>query len=344
MRASEADMKVLYFTHCCAKKDDTLKGTGKKVPPIKLYTAIPTRRFMKKCSMNKVAWAIFSDKHAFVFPNNLIEWYNKHPNSLTDAEKKKLFDDAFEVLKNYDLVWFYYNPGRLHSFYRELVNEMRRRNCSIREITHLVEISWSAYMNEKLEPVLKRMDQQSSMVIWEYFSKFIPNGATNIRFFSYGSNMNEGKFREDTREKGHEFGLIKAEKRVLQGYKRDLGNSSVRHGLAFTILLSKRDQIDGICHDVPIEGLEAFLSKEGVLSKKPSYELLKVSIEGENYLVLTLKGLRPSKIKELDWEKKLKTFCYVRATLEGTKRWNINDEDILEIKERLEKELCKSLS
>ena len=133
-------MRVLYFTHCCSKKDDSLKGTGKKVSPLKLYKATPTQRFMRRCIKTGVEWAIFSDKHAFVFPDDRIPWYEKHPNTLTYIEKKRLFDDAFEFLKDYNLAYFYYNPGRLHPFYRKLINEMRGRGRDIREITHLDDI------------------------------------------------------------------------------------------------------------------------------------------------------------------------------------------------------------
>ena len=134
-------MRVLYFTHCCAKKDDSLKGTGKRGPPVEIYLATPTQRFMRRCTDYGVEWTIFSDKFAFVFPNARIPWYEKHPSTLSNAEKRKLFDDAFKVLKDYDLAYFYYNPGRLHPFYRELVDEMRRRGRNIREITHLSDIS-----------------------------------------------------------------------------------------------------------------------------------------------------------------------------------------------------------
>ena len=134
-------MRGLYFTHCCAKKDKSLKDTEKRVSPMELYKATTTQRFMRKCTKAGVEWAIFSDKYAFVYPNDRIAWYEKHPSTLTYTEKKKLFNDAFETLKAYDLAYFYYNPGRLHPFYRELVDEMRRRGRKIREITHLDDIS-----------------------------------------------------------------------------------------------------------------------------------------------------------------------------------------------------------
>lgn len=134
-------MRTLYFTHCCAKKDNSLKGTGKKVSPLELYKATVTHRFMKRCIEVGVEWAIFSDKYAFVFPDARILWYEKHPSTLTYTEKKELFNKAFEVLKDYNLAYFYYNPGRLHTFYRELVDEMRRRGRRVKEITHLNDIS-----------------------------------------------------------------------------------------------------------------------------------------------------------------------------------------------------------
>ena len=134
-------MKELYFTHCCAKKDDSLKNTRAKVSPLQLYQATPTQRFMNHCNDVGVEWAIFSDKYGFVFPNDQIQWYEKHPNTVTHSEKEKLFDDAFDVLRQYDRVYFYYNPGRIHPFYQELVYEMRRKGRVIQEITHLDEIS-----------------------------------------------------------------------------------------------------------------------------------------------------------------------------------------------------------
>ena len=30
-------------------------------------------------------------------------WYDKHPDAVTDSEKEKLFDDALEVLRHYDV-------------------------------------------------------------------------------------------------------------------------------------------------------------------------------------------------------------------------------------------------
>jgi len=46
----------IYLTHCAAKKDDALKGTGRKVPPDLLYMATPTKRFMRCCKELGVRW------------------------------------------------------------------------------------------------------------------------------------------------------------------------------------------------------------------------------------------------------------------------------------------------
>ena len=131
---------MLFFTHCCAKKDARLKSSDKRVSPLHLYQAAPTQRFMKRCIGLGVDWAIFSDKYGFVFPNDQIQWYEKHPNSVTQSEKRKLFDDALVAMHHYDLAYLYYNPGRIHPFYRELVSEMQNRGRKVRELTHLTEI------------------------------------------------------------------------------------------------------------------------------------------------------------------------------------------------------------
>lgn len=117
--------------------------------------------------------------------------------------------------------------------------------------------------------------------------------------------MNEEKFREDTKGKCHEFGLIEPEKRILQNYERKLGNKSITQGLAFTIEHANGKSVEGICHNVPVGGLGAFLRKEGVISDKndPSYKLIMVSIEGESRPVLTLEGLKHSSLNELKSKK-----------------------------------------
>jgi len=134
------EARKLYYTHCSGKKDDKLKGTSQKVPPQALYQSSKTQGFIKRCEEEVVKWAIFSDKYAFVFPSDRIGWYEKHPDDVTEEEKGQLFDKAFNTLRNYDCAYFYYNPGRVHPLYLELVNEMKMRGINIQEITSKYEI------------------------------------------------------------------------------------------------------------------------------------------------------------------------------------------------------------
>jgi len=95
---------------------------------------------MKRCIEVGVEWAIFSDKYGFVFPHDRIQWYEKHPKTVTQSEKKKMLDDALIALREYDLVYFYYNPGRIHPLYRSFVNKIQSKGRRVQQITHLDEI------------------------------------------------------------------------------------------------------------------------------------------------------------------------------------------------------------
>ena len=127
----------IYITHCSAKKDDSLKGTGKKVRPQALYTAIPTQRFMNCCMQAGVNWAIFSDLYGVWFPDIEHEWYEKDPDYVTDCEFEDLLRDFETKLGAYHEVAFYYNPGRFHPLYKRLI---QRTSLKIVEVTHLWEI------------------------------------------------------------------------------------------------------------------------------------------------------------------------------------------------------------
>ncbi|KXA93332.1 hypothetical protein AKJ64_00925 [candidate division MSBL1 archaeon SCGC-AAA259E17] len=118
-------MKRIYLTHCSAKKDDSLKGTGKKVPPDELYTATPIQRFIEKCKRENVDWAIFSDKYGVWFPDEKHEWYEKHPSEVSEKEFEELKEDFDKKLSEYDRILFYHNPGRFHSLYERLLNEVK---------------------------------------------------------------------------------------------------------------------------------------------------------------------------------------------------------------------------
>ncbi len=132
--------KKIYITHCSAKKDDSFRGTKKKVTPDRLYLATPLQRFIKKCKDKSVDWAIFSDKYGVVFPHNKIEWYNKHPSKVKPDEFRDLVDDFVIKLSKYDEIWFYHNPGRFHQLYKKLVEKVRDRGLNVKLFTHLSEI------------------------------------------------------------------------------------------------------------------------------------------------------------------------------------------------------------
>lgn len=131
-------MKI-YITHCSAKKDNSIKNTGKKVTPDNLYTATPIQRFMNKCKEKNVNWAIFSDLYGVWFPDQKHEWYEKDPDKVTEEEFRNLLKDFDEKLQKYDEIWFYYNPGRFHPLYRRLLQETKLKD-KIRCFTHLKDI------------------------------------------------------------------------------------------------------------------------------------------------------------------------------------------------------------
>lgn len=115
----------IYITHCSAKKDNSLKNTGRKVTPDELYIAIPTKRFMINCKRKAIKWAILSDLYGIWFPGERHEWYEKDPNTVTEKEFSALKRDFDEKLGNYDEIYFYHNPGRFHRLYKRLVREVR---------------------------------------------------------------------------------------------------------------------------------------------------------------------------------------------------------------------------
>ena len=115
----------IYLTHCSAKKDDSLRYTGEKVTPDKLYAATSIQRFMNECEEKQVKWAIFSDKYGVWFPDVEHEWYEKDPNTVTEQEFTALMKDFEQKLGNYEEIWFYHNPGRFHPLYKKLLEETK---------------------------------------------------------------------------------------------------------------------------------------------------------------------------------------------------------------------------
>lgn len=190
-------------------------------------------------------------------------------------------------------------------------------------------------MNNLLSEVVKRLDRKSELALTATISETVGK----IRVFSYGSNMNEEDFKKEMERHGYELGLKRTEKRILHGYRRVLDNKSRSHGIAFSIHRYKSGHVEGICHDIPIEALGAFLSKEGLFSWRPNYRLIKVKVEQESKSVLSLEGLKRTTIRKLNDNKK-KALKYVRTTIKGAKRWGVN----VSYMKRLEKQLSSGKS
>jgi hypothetical protein len=179
---------------------------------------------------------------------------------------------------------------------------------------------------------------------------YVGDQVEHVRFFSYGSNMNEKKFKADMEKRAEELNLNLSEedrakleldksaiKRVLLNFRRELSNES-QHGRAFSIYPSLDDTVEGICHDIAVSVLPIFLEKEGLCSSKgtPSYKLIRVSVLGEDKEVLTLLGLKPKPIEYLKLENKLEeTRKYVEKSIKGAESFSVECSDMIEVKKRL---------
>jgi len=74
------------------------------------------------------------------FLGSKIEWYDKHPNSVTPDEFQYLVENFVGRLSEYDEIWFYHNPGRFHPLYKRLVEEARKRGLEVILFSHISEI------------------------------------------------------------------------------------------------------------------------------------------------------------------------------------------------------------
>jgi hypothetical protein len=151
-------MSALFFTHCSRTKDDRLKGTGTKVSPCKLYKARFVQDFCDKCASLGLDFAIFSDLHAFVFPAQKIEWYDKDPREVlyNERAKNELFESALSTLRQFDAGYFYHLPENvrpLHRLYAELVEYLTRMGVRIVDITDLSQIDTIAKKGSVSEKV-----------------------------------------------------------------------------------------------------------------------------------------------------------------------------------------------
>ena len=75
-----------------------------------------------------------------VFPQDEIEWYDKHPSKVTKEEFQSLLNNFVKRLSEYDEIFFYRNPGRFHPLYKKLIEEAENRGLKIILFSHLKEI------------------------------------------------------------------------------------------------------------------------------------------------------------------------------------------------------------
>ncbi len=113
--------KNIYLTHCCAQKDDTLKGTERTATPLQLYQEPYIQNFMNRCELMQVSWAIFSDLHGIWWPNIAHKWYDKHPDSVNPEEFSALVRNFEQELSPFKQVYFYYQNNTYHPFYDRLI-------------------------------------------------------------------------------------------------------------------------------------------------------------------------------------------------------------------------------
>ena len=129
----------IYITHCSAKKSETLRRNRKPGFPCELYISKRIQSFMKQCKQQRVQWAIFSDLYGVWFPDRKHRWYEKAPDSVSEAEFSDLVKDFESRLAKYTEIRFYYHPARFHRLYRRLIRQTRLRS-RVRLFTRVTEI------------------------------------------------------------------------------------------------------------------------------------------------------------------------------------------------------------
>ena len=165
-----------------------------------------------------------------------------------------------------------------------------------------------------------------------------------LRFFSYGSNLNEPDFKKkmlaiaddlEVSLKPSEAGLVHKNICTLNGFKRFLKNKSSNHGAAYTINPRKNHSVSGVCHDITADALHPFMAKEALTIQSPNYKVIEINVEGETNPVLTLVGNNSINLKELPKDDKLKALEYLKICIQGASILKINSDDMIATKEYL---------
>jgi len=133
-------LRKIYLTHCTGIKDDSYEFSDTLLYPPQLYRASPTQRFIACCKKKEVPWAILSDQYGIWFPGIKRKWYDKHPDTVTEAQFAQLLSDFDKNLKDFSEIWFYNNPSWFHPLYQRIISQSTL-NSRINTFSHLKEIS-----------------------------------------------------------------------------------------------------------------------------------------------------------------------------------------------------------
>lgn len=88
----------IYITYCSESKS----SSREKLSPFDIYTSPRIRGFMRQCRKQGVRWAVFSDEHGILMPNEKIHAYDKPPRSVTKSEFHELLKNFDDSLRQYD--------------------------------------------------------------------------------------------------------------------------------------------------------------------------------------------------------------------------------------------------
>jgi hypothetical protein len=114
--------KRIYLSHCAKDKSPLAKTTGAKMTPDKLYTDVGLMAFMETCKKAGMDWAILSDRYGIYFAYDEHEYYEKHPDTVTEEEEKQITRSFEEKLTGFDEIWFYIRPATFHPFYERVIS------------------------------------------------------------------------------------------------------------------------------------------------------------------------------------------------------------------------------
>lgn len=118
----------ICITYCSWQKDERLKDTGEMVTPDKLYMSKRIQECIAACKEKEMRWGIFSDYCGILFETDKQHWYDYHPDSVPEADISKLALSFALALKDFDRIWYYYNPDTLHPLYQRIVTESGLEN------------------------------------------------------------------------------------------------------------------------------------------------------------------------------------------------------------------------